>query len=209
MQPERLERFGMKPSAKADKEAKEIITRAIQRLAEKHVSESTVSIVPLPTDEMKGRIIGREGRNIRAFEMAAGIDVIVDDTPEAVILSGFDPVRREVARMALERLILDGRIHPGRIEEVMEKTRQDMEEVIRETGEQAAFDVGVPGLHERLVEMLGRLNFETTYGQNILVHSKEVAFLAGMMAEHLGLDASLARRAGPSARHREGCHARN
>ena len=182
--------------AEADKEAKEIITRAIQRLAEKHVSESTVSIVPLPTDEMKGRIIGREGRNIRAFEMAAGIDVIIDDTPEAVILSGFDPVRREVARMALERLILDGRIHPGRIEEVMEKTRQDMEEVIRETGEQAAFDVGVPGLHERLVEMLGRLNFETTYGQNILVHSKEVAFLAGMMAEHLGLDASLARRAG-------------
>jgi len=182
--------------AKADREAKEIITRAVQRLAAKHVAESTVSIVNLPSDEMKGRIIGREGRNIRAFETSTGVDVIVDDTPQAVILSGFDPVRREVARMALERLILDGRIHPGRIEEIVEKTRQDMEGVIREAGEQAAFDAGVHGLHERLVETLGRLKFKMSYGQNLLMHSKEVAFLAGMMAEHLGLDAALARRAG-------------
>ncbi|MSS70501.1 MAG: ribonuclease Y [Candidatus Latescibacteria bacterium] len=182
--------------AKADREAKEIITRAVQRLATKHVGESTVSIVNLPSDEMKGRIIGREGRNIRAFETSTGVDVVVDDTPQAVILSGFDPIRREVARMALEHLILDGRIHPGRIEEVVEKTRHDMEEVIREAGEQAAFDAGVHGLHERLVEMLGRLKFKTSYGQNLLMHSGEVAFLAGMMAEHLGLDAALARRAG-------------
>ena len=182
--------------AKADREAKEIIARAVQRLSVKHIAESTVSIVNLPSDEMKGRIIGREGRNIRAFETATGVDVIVDDTPQAVILSGFDPIRREVARMSLERLILDGRIHPGRIEEVVEKTHQEMGEVIREAGEQAAFDAGVHGLHERFVEMLGRLKFKTTYGQNLLMHSKEVAFLAGMMAEHLGLDAALARRAG-------------
>lgn len=192
----RIKRIEDETKETADKRAKEIIGLAIQRYAGEYVAENTVSVVSLPSDEMKGRIIGREGRNIRAIEASTGIDIIIDDTPEAVILSGHNPIRREIAKISLERLIADGRIHPARIEEVVGKVEQEVEQAVKEAGERAAFDTGIHGLHPELIKLVGRLKFRTSYAQNVYVHSLEVAFICGIMASELGIGTKLARRAG-------------
>ena len=191
-----MRRIESETKAMADRKAKDILALAVKRYASDYVAENTVSVVTLPNEEMKGRIIGREGRNIRAIEAATGIDVIVDDTPEAVILSGFNPVRREIAKISLERLIYDGRIHPARIEDVVAKVREEIEASIKKIGEQTAFDVGVYGIHKELIKLIGRLKYRSSYGQNVLQHSKEVSFICGIMAAEIGLNIKQAKRAG-------------